>query len=47
MTFQVNWRVWHWPWWHRNPEVIEFPHRLITYYSNFAGFGPFQFHWYS
>lgn len=38
-----NWRVWHWPWHH----VIHDDDYGKRLYSHFAGFGPFQWSWYS
>ncbi len=40
---QTNWKVWHWPW----HNVLVDHDYGIALYSHFAGFGPFQFHWYS
>jgi hypothetical protein len=50
MTWQVNWKRWYWPWW--NSEEVWYYEPInhtdnFCYKSNFGGFGPFQFHWYS
>jgi hypothetical protein len=37
----INWRLWHWPWHSKRYDE----HYKI--YAHFAGFGPFQFHWWS
>jgi hypothetical protein len=47
MQYQINWKHWQWPWWHRELITDIFMGKRETYYCNFAGIGPFQFHWYS
>lgn len=41
MTRQFNWKCWHWPW-HRS-----YFDRDYKIYAHFAGFGLFQYHWWS
>lgn len=47
MDWQVNWKVWHWPWHSSSVENLELGDYGPYYRSHYAGIGPFQFHWYS
>lgn len=47
MSWQVNWKTWHWPWWNVD-EIVEVHLGTVDpYYAHNAGIGPFQFRWYS